>query len=193
MPRDDGVTAAFEILLDELSEEISDSREEIASYARSGTYQRAQNLISGAERLEAFKLKVAALSIEWESNSSEIPMRPNPSRAAEVRSSVSQIARAAKTLLVVKFEDGQIFSDKTAAETFAKCIIKVGINRVEALQLRVNFLPLVSNMRPDKYTAYEHSGYFISTQNSTAAKKDLLDRIFNSLNIAATVHIVPSA
>ncbi len=100
-------------------------------------------------------------------------------------------SNTSKTVLKVTFtDDGVIFYETKASRTFAKTLEKLGLERVAALNHKVNNFDLVSRQRSENYTQTEIDDYLIMTHSSTEAKRDKLYEIAAALSTKITIDIV---
>ncbi len=95
-------------------------------------------------------------------------------------------------MLVVKFQDGTVVFDNVAADTFVKVVEKLGIERVKALDLRVNNFPLISKQKSENYTQSPSGAYLVMTHSNTETKRSLLLKIADGLNEHLAVEVVPA-
>jgi hypothetical protein len=61
----DGVTTAFDVILEELIAVVSEVNEQGAQFMKEGKYDDAQKLIESGKQLQRFKEKLYALRSEW--------------------------------------------------------------------------------------------------------------------------------
>ena len=99
--------------------------------------------------------------------------------------------RAAATKLKITFADGTILDDRKASVAFAKAIEKIGIERVRALQIVSNTVPLISTTKHEFYGQNQVGNYYVMTNTSTESKKNILDQVANALGITLDVQIIP--
>lgn len=86
-------------------------------------------------------------------------------------------------------DNGRVISSKTAAETFAKAIIEIGVEQVKSLGLEVNREPLISDIPSERYHTAKIDGYYVMTHTSTSHKKDLLTRIADELGVKLSAKV----
>lgn len=95
------------------------------------------------------------------------------------------------TGLMVTFPDGKIINNRYAYETLIEVVQKVGIPKVEKLDLKHLGLDFITKTRDDFYNQHELSGgYLILTHSSTLKKKQQLDEISDRLKLGLKVEIV---
>lgn len=96
-----------------------------------------------------------------------------------------------RTRLRVKFPDGTVIESSQASDTFARAIIRLGLLRVRALDIRRFGMNIVSNTKDDKYNQAEApDGWYILTHSSTKEKVRQLREISRRLNEPLDVEIV---
>ena len=102
-------------------------------------------------------------------------------------------SRSGRTILKVTFKDGTTVFKRKAKDSFLECIEKIGVNRVELLNIYANGYPLVSDNKPDDYQ-YEilSNGKYLITQNSTNYKAKYLEEISQRLKLSLEIEIVNS-
>lgn len=188
----DGVTTAFEMILEEINSVVSEVNSQGAAFLRNNEYQQAKDAIASGERLAAFRRKLESLKDEWVSGQDEPTRRQVKIEPAAVAKTIASAPKSSKTVLVVKFADDTVIYETKAAETFAKSIKKLGIQRVIALDLKVNAFPLVSKQQSESYTQTLLDSYLVMTHSSTVSKRDQLLKIASALNEKISVDIVPA-
>jgi len=128
---------------------------------------------------------------DWVSGLDEPTRRQvNVETSIDTRTITSSL-KSAKTRITVKFNDGTIISGAKAADTFAKAIKKLGLQRVIALGMKVNYFPLVSKEFSEKYSQTEIDGYQVMTHSSTEDKRDQLLKIAAALKEQLTIEVIP--
>ena len=118
--------------------------------------------------------------IEPEPEQTNVPTPPFPTNP-----------RAAATKLKITFADGTILDDRKASIVFAKAIEKIGIERVRALQIVSNTVPLISTTKHEFYGQNQVDNYYVMTNTDTKGKKATLEQIANALGITLDVQIIP--
>jgi hypothetical protein len=102
-------------------------------------------------------------------------------------------AKRATTKLRVSFPGGMVISERSAAQTFAKCIEHIGPLRVRALGLILNNVPLVSNTLDMRYNRSQipvTGGLYVMTHSNTKQKAQLLEEISDLLHLNLKVEII---
>ena len=170
----DSVTTAFELMRLELEAESERLNSEGAAAFRESDYEKAEEQIRHGRRLKEFSERVKMLEDEWQSAFVEIEvsdrdMHLSP-RQADVAKKILAHAKSSKTSLLVRFDDGTVISERTAAETLAKVIQRIGFDRVESLGIVVNGEPIISNSKSPKYSDVKIDERYVKTHSSTAQK-----------------------
>lgn len=186
----DSVDVAFELMLSELERKADDLNAEGAALFRNSEYDRAKNRADHGNHLRAFRDKIEVLRSEWLQDHATTFPKSEPAEIERFARTITSASKAPKTVLVVKFPDGETIYEKVAADTFVRSIRKLGFERVRALGIEINRGPLISFSRPERYQYSEDGKYYIVTHSSTAQKKELLERISSGLNTPITVNIV---
>ncbi len=188
----DGVTTAFEMILEEIDSVVSEVNSQGAAFLRNNEYQHARDAIASGEKLAGFRRKLESLKDEWVSGQDEPTRRQVKIEPAAVAKTIASAPKSSKTVLVVKFADGTVIYETKAAETFAKSIKKLGTQRIISLDLKVNAFPLVSKQQSESYTQTPLDSYLVMTHSSTEAKRDQLLKIASALKEKISVDIVPA-
>ena len=115
----------------------------------------------------------------------------NPNPIDETPNPFPTNPRAAATKLKITFADGTILDDRKASIAFAKAIEKIGIERVRALQIVSNTVPLISTTKHEFYGQNQVDNYYVMTNTDTKGKKATLEQIANALGITLDVQIIP--
>ncbi|MDO9154121.1 MAG: hypothetical protein Q7U47_10545 [Paludibacter sp.] len=103
---------------------------------------------------------------------------------------ITSAPKSSKTGLAVTFPDGTVISNRYAYETLIDVVKRVGITKVENLQLKHLGLNLVSKIKDDFYNQHELSGgYLIVSHSATVKKKQQLDEISERLKLGLKVEI----
>lgn len=114
----------------------------------------------------------------------------NQSKQRESSYTISAHTKSSKTNLSVKFPDGTEINDRHASQTLCDTIIKIGVERVKALNIIVNGLNIVSREEDDFYNQQRlNSGYFIMTHSNTKNKKKQIEEMSNRLGLGLKVKI----
>ncbi len=181
----DAVSTAFDMLLEEIEGVEDDFKDQLTEYARAGDLDRAESKLKTIRALKPFIEKLTALRIEWQNGLLD-----------ETKPSFNKIEhidipprRAPRTALVVKFSNGNVIKESTAAETFSRVLKEIGIERVAKLGKAVNGWPLITPKKHPTYTQQKVNGEYIMTHTSTSAKKALLEEISQELKVELDISI----
>ena len=188
----DGVTTAFEMILEEIDAVISEVNSQGAAFLRNNDYSKAKASIESGEKLAVFRRNLEHLKDEWVTGLDESTRRQVHVEPSAVARTIASSSKASKTVLVVRFKDGTVIFETKAADTFARAIKKLGIQRVIDLESKVNNFALISKRRSEQYSQTEIDGWLIMTHSSTEAKRDQLLKIAASLKEGVTVDVVPA-
>ena len=109
-----------------------------------------------------------------------------------VAKTIASMPKAPKTVLIVRFPDGTVIYEAKAADTFAKTLEKLGLDKVAALGLKVNNFPLVSREPCEGYQQTALGGYRVMSHSNTASKRNQLLTIAGKLRQKLNVDIVPA-
>ncbi len=186
----DGVNVAFDIIFDELSEVIDQLNNEGAALFKKGDYNNAQKLGETGKDLNEFRNKLSLLQQEWNQvfdRETRLRVKPEPTVK------ISKHKKSKKTLLSISFASGKKICYSVAADSFVSAISEMGIEAVKGLNLDVYGVPLVSASKHDKYCQHRAGEYFVITHTSTSDKKELLEKIAQSLGHKISVEIKETA
>ena len=89
--------------------------------------------------------------------------------------------------------DGSIIEERTAWESLHKFVLMVGVDKVRAVGLIANKIPLVSNTVDKKYqTAHKPlgNGWLLMTCSDTATKRKQILAIASTIGINVNVEII---
>ena len=186
----DGVATAFELIIEEIEIVATEIAELGGKAFRDKAHETAQQLIESSKTLEDFRSKVTSLLEDWQSGIDVITRQRFAERRTKPAKPVRHHTKAPKTRLRVHFSDGTTLEEYYAADTFALAIRHMGLNRVETLGLAENGLPLVGNVRSDKYAQRRIDGKYICTHSGTQTKKDHLAKIAKKLGVTAKIEII---
>ena len=105
-------------------------------------------------------------------------------------SSDKKKTRQAATVLEVIMPNGEKIAHKNASDTFVEVIEKIGIQKVEKLNKKLNGVLISTTNHPTR-TQHEAGGYYIATHARTERKKRCLEEIAKDLDVPLEVKIVP--
>ena len=181
----DAVSTAFDMLLEEVESVEDDFRDQLTEYARAGDLDRAETKLKTIRALKPFIEKLTALRTEWQSGLLD-ETKPFFSKIEHVE---IPPRRAPRTALVVKLPNGHVIKESTAAETFARVLKELGIEKVAKLGKAVNGWPLITPKKHPTYTQQKVNSEYIMTHTSTSAKKALLEEIAQELKVELDISI----
>ena len=108
---------------------------------------------------------------------------------ADIARKILAHSKSSKTSLLVRFVDGTVIAERTAALTLAKTIQKIGFGRVESLGIVVNGEAIVSKSKSLKYNDTLIDGRYIKTHSSTQQKARNLVQISEALGLDLEVQV----
>ncbi|MDE0466430.1 MAG: type I restriction enzyme HsdR N-terminal domain-containing protein [Candidatus Poribacteria bacterium] len=114
-------------------------------------------------------------------HASSVPSVPDPQRKKS-----RQLTR-----LVVTMPDGEIIECSKIRDTFATVIEKLGVEKVAALDIIRQKIPLVSASEYTGYAQRQSGSYYISVDATTIDKKRDLMKIAKGLGVELKVEIIP--
>ena len=129
----------------------------------------------------AQKCVLQALQI-WKEN----PIFEHPEPAAKTEEGKKTSSR-----LTVTMPDETVIAHAIARDTFAEVIEKIGIQKVEKLNLVCRKAPLISTSDDPKYKTRRFGKYHIMVFSSNKEKKRLLEKIASELDVSLKVELVP--
>jgi hypothetical protein len=187
----DSVGIAFELMRLELVAEVENLNGDGAKHFRESEYDLADALIKKGKSLQAFCEKVVALEEEWEAAFAAEIDEPEEASVALAARTILAGAKASKTGLVVRFLDGEVISEKTAAATLVKFVQKAGMENVAGLGIQVNKENIVSRTESKRgYNETHIFPFYVKTHSSTSQKKKHIDDISDALSLGCEVMIV---
>lgn len=98
-----------------------------------------------------------------------------------------------RTRLRITMPDGSIIEENTAWESFHKFVLSVGVDKVRAVGLIANKIPLVSNTVDKKYMTAQKTlgnGWLLMTCSDTATKRKQILTIAKHYNLTVKVEII---
>ena len=185
--KQDGVSVAFEVILEEIVAVENQLTTEGASAFREHRYNDADRLSNAGKRLLEFRGKLKQLKDEWRS---EIEAEMRQRVKMEPGYTISHHTKGTKTGIRVTLPTGRVIQRPIAAYTFTDVIEEMGFEAVRKLNLAVNGVPLVDTKQDHKYNQTKRGVYFIMTHSNTRSKKDLLEQIGKRLGKPIKVAIV---
>lgn len=190
----DSVSIAFELMRIELEVEAERLNAAGAAAFRSSDYARAEEHMQRGRSLKEFCERIAKLEHEWHSmfssNEMEDEVTLAKSDSAEQVQTILSHSKSSKTGLLVRFKDGTVISERTAAETLARVVHRIGFDRVEELAILVNGENIVSNKKSQKYGDFHIAGRYVKTHSSTMQKARNLQQISDALMLGLEIQVV---
>jgi len=183
----DGVSVAFEVILEEIASVENQLATEGASAFRERRYNDADQLSNSGKRLLEFREKLVHLRDEWRSG---IDIETRQRVKVEPGYTISPHAKGPKTILRVTLPTGRVIQRPTAAQTFADVIEEMGLEAVRKLNISVSRIPLVDVKKNQKYNQAQRGLYFVITHSNTLDKKGILKQIGERLGKALKIEIV---
>ena len=123
-----------------------------------------------------------------------IEIKPDPIvEHTEKKKGGKKIVTTPRTRLRITMPDGLIIEERTAWESLHKFVLKVGIDKVRAIGLKVNKVPFVSNTIDKKYKTSQKilgNGWFLMTNSNTPTKRKQILAIASSIGIDVNVEII---
>ena len=92
--------------------------------------------------------------------------------------------------ILIHFPDGQIITGKSGAESMALAIQKIGLDRVQALGLKVSGIDLIATQKSKVYKQYQFGSQYIMTNLDTRHKVSILEDISRKLGIKIRVEVI---
>lgn len=190
----DSVSIAFELMRLELEAESERLNSAGASAFRSSDYEKAEEQIRLGRRLKEFCERVSKLENEWQRGFAPIETADqdssSPAPQTDVARKILAHSKSSKLSLLVRFDDGTVIAERTAADTLAKAIQKIGFDRVERTGILVNGEAIVSNSKSLKYNDVQIDGHYVKTHSSTSQKARNLLQISEALGLELEIQII---
>lgn len=190
----DSVSIAFELMRIELEVETERLNAAGAAAFRSSDYVRAEEQMQRGRSLQEFRERIAELEHEWHSRFSPIETEGEVTlskpKSEEQVQTILRHSKSSKTGLLVRFEDGTVIAERTAAETLAKVVHRIGFDRVEQLGILVNGENIVSNTKSQKYNDYHLAGRYVKTHSSTMQKVRNLQQVSDALMLGLEIQVI---
>lgn len=188
------VSIAFELMRLELESEVEQLNDAGAAAFRSSDYETADKHIARGQDLQDFCARVRKLEDEWRSRISadDVPdtSTVRERKPEEMLRTILAHSKNSKTSLLVRFIDGTVVAESSAAYTLSKSIEMIGFDRVESLGIRVNGENIVSRSKSEKYNDVQVGDRYVKTHSNTQQKARNLRRISKELGLDLQVQIV---
>jgi hypothetical protein len=168
----DKVSTALAIILGELEGESRRLNAEGADLFGQSRYLEAAIRAEEGKKLQDFRQKVIDLRAAWLSVGKSGGLREFHVLSATPADAGSGRRAGVRRKFSVVFEDGDVIMEGTAVGTFAKCISRIGVERVKELDLRSVGLPLLlDDAGKDRWPV---EGYYVDTRTTAEQKRELL-------------------
>lgn len=123
-----------------------------------------------------------------------VEIKPDPEvEHTEKKKGGKKVVTNPRTRLRITMPDGSIIEERTAWESLQKFILRVGVEKVRAVGLIANKIPLVSNTVDKKYQTAQKplgNGWLLMTCSDTATKRKQILTIAKSVGLNVTVEII---
>lgn len=123
-----------------------------------------------------------------------VEIKPDPEvEHTEKRKGGKKVVTNPRTRLRISMPDGSIIEERTAWESLQKFILRVGVEKVRAVGLIANKIPLVSNTVDKKYKTAQKplgNGWLLMTCSDTATKRKQILAIAESAGLNVNVEII---
>ncbi len=183
----DGISTAFEIIMDEIETEASKIAEKGSEAFKNKDYDEAQKLGDIGKGLMDFRKKVDDLLSDWQAG---IDVSYRKTFTIKGLPEAKNSVRKKATKLRVRFTDGPEIEEYFAADTFALALKEFGLEKVQELGLIDNGAPLVGPNKHPTYQQRKFGNIYISTHSSTERKRDLVLEIAKLLKRKVTATII---
>lgn len=123
-----------------------------------------------------------------------VEIKPDPVvEHTEKKKGGKKVVTNPRTHLRITMPDGSIIEERTAWESLQKFILRVGVEKVRAVGLIANKIPLVSNTVDEKYKTAQKplgNGWLLMTCSDTATKRKQILAIASHYNLNVKVEII---
>ncbi len=123
-----------------------------------------------------------------------VEIKPDPEvEHTEKKKGGKKVVTNPRTRLKITMPDGSIIEEHTAWKSLQKFIMRVGVEKVRAVGLIANKIPLVSNTVDKKYKTAQKplgNGWLLMTCSDTATKRKQILAIASYLNFKVIVEII---
>lgn len=123
-----------------------------------------------------------------------VEIKPDPEvEHTEKKKGGKKVVTNPRTRLRITMTDGSIIEERTAWQSLQKFIQRVGVEKVRAVGLIANKIPLVSNTVDKKYKTAQKplgNGWLLMTCSDTATKRKQILAIAKALGLSINVEIV---
>ncbi len=123
-----------------------------------------------------------------------VEIKPDPEvEHTEKKKGGKKVVINPRTRLRITMPDSSIIEERTAWESLQKFVLAVGVERVRAVGLIANKIPLVSNTVDKKYKTAQKplgNGWLLMTCSDTATKRKQILSIASTIGLKVTVEII---
>lgn len=123
-----------------------------------------------------------------------VEIKPDPEvEHTEKKKGGKRVVTNPRTRLRITMPDGSIIEERTAWESLQKFILRVGVEKVRAVGLIANKIPLVSNTVDKKYRTAQKplgNGWLLMTCSDTATKRKQILAIAEAIGLNVNVKII---
>jgi hypothetical protein len=183
----DGVSTGFGLITDELKRFADDIADQGSRAFKEGRYDDAQRLSGTGKNLHSFIEKINNLLGEWQAG---FDLKKRSRSHTDKNHEIRHHTKSHKTRLRVRFNNGKEIIERYAADTFALAIKEIGFDKIEALGLSAQGLPLVGSKRSNERNQRHIDGKYICVHSSTNRKKEILETIAGRLGLGLKVEII---
>ena len=183
----DGVSVAFEMIMEEIEAVEAQLNEEGATAFKNSQYADADRLSAAGKELKQFREKLETLRQEW---SSGIDLKTRERVKVKPGYQIPPHKKGPRTNLRITLPNGRVIQRPTAAQAMADAIEAIGLDRVKSLGLTVSGVPLVGTDKHPKYGQTPVGKFLICTHSNTKSKKDILQNVVKSLGADIRVEVI---
>lgn len=123
-----------------------------------------------------------------------IEIKPDPVvEHSEKKKGGKKVVINPRTRLRITMPDGSVIEERTAWESLHKFVLMVGVDKVRAVGLIANKIPLVSNTVDNKYRTAPKplgNGWLLMTCSDTATKRKQILSIADSVGLRVIVDVI---
>lgn len=123
-----------------------------------------------------------------------VEIKPDPEvEHTEKKKGGKKVVTNPRTRLRISMPDGSIIEERTAWQSLQKFILQVGVEKVRAVGLIANKIPLVSNTVDKKYKTAQKplgNGWLLMTCSDTATKRKQIFAIASYIGMKLNVDII---
>lgn len=136
---------------------------------------------------ESEKHNVASVSMDAD-------IKPDPIvEHTKKKKGAKRVVTKPDTRLKITMPDGSIIQEQKASESLRKFVLIVGVDKVRAVGLKINKIPLISNTVDEKYQRHQKplgNGWLLMTNSGTPRKRKQILDIAKAVGISVNVEII---